>query len=62
MALLVTTLAIGICGGCISVFVDIDHVIAHKFHKDHRFLHKYYFIASIVVIVCCGAYIGGLYL
>jgi len=61
MSLLASTLVIGICSGCVGVLVDIDHVIAHKFHKDYRFLHKYYLMASLVIIICCGTYLARLH-
>ena len=62
MAVLASTLAAGIFGGCISVLVDADHIIAHKLGKKDRFLHKYYLLAAGIIICGCLAYCGRLYI
>jgi len=52
-------LAFGVCG-CVGVLVDIDHVIAHKFGKDYRFLHVYYLLVACIILCGCFTYLGRL--
>ena len=59
MAILASALGVGILGGCISVLVDFDHVIAYKRKLDHRFLHPYYLWIACIVIFCCLTLLGG---
>lgn len=55
------SLLIGILCGCVCVLVDLDHPIAWAFGLENgRIFHPYYFLISCLVILGCGAYIGGL--
>ena len=57
-------LVAGFYCGWISVFVDADHLIKILFipEASWRILHVPILIASCIVLFCCGAYLGGLYI
>jgi len=57
------SLFIGVLGGCVCSFIDIDHFIALAAGIEYgRFLHPYYLVISIAIIGGCCTYIGGLLL
>jgi len=62
-SMLFVTLVVGVLCGCVSVFVDFDHVIAFYLRSTHgRMFHKPLLVGSCLVLCCCIAYLGRLYI
>jgi undecaprenyl pyrophosphate phosphatase UppP len=54
------TLFVGFLCGCISVLVDLDHIIQVVFDTGARPFHIYSFITAVIIGVGCCAYLGRL--